>query len=193
MSTAAQANVARVLNLVLPGGGLVLVHRPWTGVSIGLLFTVLANLAVWATLLVPDDFAPWLRGVLIGVAGGTYVGAQIRLGATLRSERSEAQTRLRQQALQNVRYYLDRGEADAALAALDPVAELVADDLLLAYRLAQVLTCAGQSQSALAAWDRVRELDRHRIYRDELETALRSLRTAIATPARPTSAPRNPA
>jgi len=63
-------NLAALCNLLVPGAGLMLADALLTGVVVGLLFVVSANIALWGTLLIPDELAPWLTGLSIGVAAG---------------------------------------------------------------------------------------------------------------------------
>jgi hypothetical protein len=66
---------------------------------------------------------------------------------------------------------LAAGNHDAAWAALEPLRGAAGEDLHVAVRVAQVLAMRGETLQALAAWERVARLDRHRVYRDEIETA----------------------
>ena len=75
---------AAALNLLLPGGGLILVGAPWSGLLIGLAFTACANFALAAVLLFPDSFSPTHQALGTGLAAGAYLGAQIRLAQTRR-------------------------------------------------------------------------------------------------------------
>ncbi len=51
----ARAWLAGVLNLLVPGLGIIYLGRAWTGLIVGLIFAAFANLALWAVLLIPDD------------------------------------------------------------------------------------------------------------------------------------------
>jgi hypothetical protein len=166
MNSAAGRFAARALNLVLPGGGLVVAGHPWLGLLTGALFVAAANVTVAAVFLFSDDFSTALRALAIGVGTGAYVGAQIRLEAALRFSAQQRTTAARDAALRAAWTALEAGDAPAALAALRPVENLAPRDLLLAYRLAQTLTLTGDVPAALAAWEHVRRLDRHNLYRD---------------------------
>ena len=162
---------AAAFNLIVPGAGIIALGSPWVGFAVGLLFTFCANFAIWAALVIPDEFTPWVRGLAIGFAGGTYVGAQLRFAQTVRNLHRRAAARQRDTALRVVRECLLRDDYAAALQALTPVRECAPRDLLVARRLAQVLTGLNEVNEALAAWQQVRALDRHRIYRDETRAA----------------------
>lgn len=169
------ATGGRLANLVIPGGGLILIGSEITGVLVALLFTAAASFALAVCLLFPDDVSPSWRGLGVGVAIGTYVGAQVRYAQSVRELRARATGQLRRAVLSDVRCALLAGQVEDAWRALQPLREQAESDLVLAYRLAQVLTARGDGAAALAAWRRVRRLDRHRIYRQELAENERAL------------------
>lgn len=160
---------AAALNLLLPGGGLIAVGATAPGMLVGLLFAVCANFAVAAVLLFPDDVPRIWQNLGIGLAAGSYIGAQIRLVQTLRAQRVTAAAALRRRILTDVQLHLDAGDAAAALAALQPLEQHAAHDLLVAVRFAQALTAAGRVDDAGEAWARVRRLDHHGLYRQQTE------------------------
>jgi len=193
MNTEPSTILPRVANLLVPGGGLVLAGSLTPGVAIALLFIAAANFAVGANLLFPDDFAPTWRGLGVGVAIGIYLGAQLRLAQSLRDARRQRARDRRVQALRTARSALAVGQVDQAWQALEPLAEQVEQDLVLAYWVAQVLTARGDGPAALAAWRRVRLLDHHHIYRREIEQAQRVLTAAAGrgTSETPRTSPRD--
>jgi len=162
------ARIARVVNLLVPGAGIILVGREALGVLVALLFTAAANAALAANLLFPAEWSPGWRAISTGVALGTYLGAQVRFAQTLRDQRRRASAAHRNAALRAARAALLAGRVEEAWRLLQPLAPQAEDDLLLAYRLAQVLSARGDRQAARAAWQRVRRLDRHRIYYREV-------------------------
>ena len=153
------------VNLLLPGGGLILLGALWSGLLGGLLWTACANFAVLAVLLFPDDFSPTTQALGIGLAAGAYVGAQWRLVAQVCDLRAQASAARRRRTLWQARDCLARGEAARAVETLRPLADEAAHDLLVAYQWAQALTAAGDAARARAAWQHVRRLDRHGIYK----------------------------
>jgi|GEM_PF-1161728 len=166
----ARAWLAGVLNLLVPGLGIIYLGRAWTGLIVGLIFAAFANLALWAVLLIPDDLPDWGPPLALGLAAGAYVGCQVNFVKSSRDRQKCAQEAVRRSALAAVGQALECGDFNAAQAALEPVRHLASQDLLVAYRLAQVLTGLGDAQAACAAWRQVKTLDRHRIYRDEWQT-----------------------
>jgi len=159
----------------VPGGGLILLGAETTGVVIALLFTAAASYAIAVNLLMPAGFTPMWRNLWLGVALGTWVGAQVRLGQTLRHRQTAARTAARRAALRKTQLALQEGRLDDAWEAISHLAEESPNDLMVAYRLAQVLTARGEAAAAAQAWERLWRLDRHRLYRAELEAARREL------------------
>lgn len=169
MSGERRANLARRINLLVPGGGLILLGRPWLGLTLALLFAALGNFALAALLVFPDDVASWLTGLTLGASAGTYAAAQFRIWSTVRKIGIERQQEQRRAVLGAVQRHMRDGAYERALDEIRGVGGLAERDLLLAYRLAQILTGTGDREAAARAWRRVRELDRHKIYRKELE------------------------
>jgi hypothetical protein len=168
VSTAPAGRWGPLVNLVLPGGGLILSGAIASGLLVGLAFTACASFALLAVLLFPDDFSRTLQALGIGAAAGSYVGAQIRFVQTRREARVQAALARRRRALWEVRSLLESGAHGQALESVAALAREWPDDLLVAYRLAQVLTEAGAPAAAQAAWGHVRALDRHGIYREQI-------------------------
>lgn len=163
------------INLLIPGGGLITIGRVWLGLIIALLFALLANCALAFSLLFPDDVPSWAGGLTTGLAGGTYLGAQLRFAQTVRSRHREAATAHRRQALEAARACLTAGQYHQAWEAIRPLAAQADRDLLVAYRVAQVLTAKQDVNAALDAWHLVRRLDRHHIYREQIVSNERTL------------------
>jgi hypothetical protein len=103
------------------------------------------------------------------MAAGTYLGAQIRFFVTVRMIERQRAFELRRRTLHEVLLLLRRGEYGPAHERIRALAHLADSDLLVAYRLAQVLTGTDDRAEAGRAWRRVRGLDRHKIYRQDLE------------------------
>ncbi len=155
-------------NLLLPGAGLILLGATGAGILTGLVFAACANFAVLAVLLFPDDFGERLQFLAIGLAAGCYVGAQLRYHRAVRSLRIRQASALRRHLLRQTEQWLEAGQPARALDCIRQLADLATTDLLVAYRLAQTLTAAGDVPAARAAWQQVRRLDRHGIYRAQV-------------------------
>jgi hypothetical protein len=164
-------SIVGVLNLLVPGLGIIWHGRIAGGLALGVVFAACANLAVCSVLLIPDDLPGWAPPLAIGLAAGAYVGCQVQFVRSARQHRNAERERIRRVALSTVRESLEQGDYAGGLAALAPISHLAAHDLLVAYRTAQVLSGLGDAQAARTAWQQVRALDRHHIYRDEWRTA----------------------
>ena len=149
----------RWINLIIPGGGMILLGYEVLGLLVALLFTVAGSFALLATLLVPDDVSPTMRGLSIGIALGTYIGAQIRHAQTMRDRTEKELDALRRTTLQEVRRALLENQPEIAWERLQPIMLRVEEDLAIAYRAAQVLTARGDGYAAVSAWRRVKRLD----------------------------------
>lgn len=165
-------------NAIAPGSGLVLAGETLSGTIVGLIFIPLAVLALFANLIVPDDFTSTWRALLIGGAIGVFAGAQIRLIRRIENLRKAETASARRTALATAREALIAGDADRAWEALAPLEDVFETDLLVAYRLAQIVTLRGRSAEALRAWQHVRKLDRHSLYGDESRRQIELLRPA---------------
>lgn len=168
MSFDRRAAVAQWVNTFAPGVGLILLRRVWMGLIVSALFTLFANVVVLAVFLLPDEFNAWTAGLSIGLTGGTYVGAQVRLVMVVREARRKRAAEKRRRVLGRVLELMRDGEARAALRELSVLEHLWETDLLVAYRVAQLLSAAADEEAgARRAWQRVRRLDKHRIYGEE--------------------------
>jgi len=164
-------------NLVLPGAGLILLGSLASGLLGGLLFAACANFVIAAVFLFPDEFSATHQALGIGLAGGAYLGTQLRLAQAVRDHRKVAAEARRRQCLRRTEDLLVHGDTAAALEAIMPISDLADSDLLVAYRLAQALTAAGDAAAAHEAWQRVRRLDQHAIYKRQIDQAEQDLAT----------------
>lgn len=166
---------ARMCNLIVPGGGLIVVGATWTGLTTGVLFALGANFAVAATLLIPDETPTWLRAAAVAFTVGVYAFAQWRLPHVWRRQNRAARAERRRAVLHRVHVLIEQARFDAARDELAAVADLAEHDLLIAFRIAEVETALHAGGTACDAWRRVESLDAHEIYRAQREAALRRL------------------
>lgn len=99
---------AIILNLFLPGTGLILRRREWLGLSLAVLFGVCCNVAIAGWLIAPAAIPGWLTMFAVLLAAVTWLAAQV-----LFKRRGEVLGR-REAALEEL-----LAEADEALAARD--------------------------------------------------------------------------
>lgn len=165
MATQQRARTLLVCNALVPGSGLILQDRLAPGAGLGLIFAGVSNFTLAAFWLIPESVPSPLAEVGLGATVATWCVAQIATAQRLRSGGRKDSAVQRRGALRLVQDALAAGDADAAHAAIAPLAELADQDLLVAVRLAQVLTAKRDAAGAAGAWERVRRLDRHHIYR----------------------------
>jgi hypothetical protein len=171
------------LNVVVPGTGLILHGASLLGVALGLLYLALLNATVAGLVLFPDDLTGWTQ-VLPVLTVAVWGLSQYALALSGRRRQSRARASLRRAALARARERLGQGAPDEALAALDPIANLAASDLTVAYRFAQARMAMRDLAAAEQAWALVRKLDRHGIYRSERERCEQMVRLAQQSSAR---------
>lgn len=188
MKSSALSAVGRMVNLVVPGGGLILIGYEALGMLVAVLFSASTCYVIAAGLLFPDDTTIAWRNLILGIALGTWVGAQIRYAQSVRHLREEAADARRRKSLRETQAALREDRVGDAWRAIKPLAELAESDLALAYRLAQVQSARGEYARARQAWRRVRRLDRHRIYRAETLAAERALDESDHASVRPHAA-----
>lgn len=157
----------------MPGAGLLLAGRPLAGFGVGLAYAAALNAALAIRLLVPDDF-PWTAFWSSLAAATAYVVAQFLL-LRAHGDAEAAGTRAeRRTALAELLAAVREGRADSnAARRLEALAET---DLHVAYRLAQSASLNSDPSAVRAAWERVRLLDPHHIYRTETSAALGRMR-----------------
>lgn len=184
MGHTVSANASRVLNLLLPGGGMIAVGAVWRGLLVGAAFTVLLNVAIIFGLIIPDATPPQSHFYVMCVAATAvvYIGAQVWLNRVLHQRDRMHAHAARHELLREIAALLAAGDAGGAIERLRPHEALCESDLLFAYRLAQAMHAAARGQPAESsatahgavrvAWLRVRRLDAHRLYRAEVDAAL---------------------
>lgn len=158
----------QLVNLILPGAGLILSGGTIAGLLIGALFAITAALAVASTLLIPDDFSATAQKLLIISAALIYIAAQILIAQRLRSECASRRAQVRRDALARAAQHLEQGDGQRARLSLQPLEGELSGDLLVALRWAQAVEMCGDRDAADEAWDRLRRMDRHHLYRREL-------------------------
>ncbi len=68
-----------LINLVVPGAGLIILRREWLGLAISLLFGGLCEIGVLGWLLLPSMIPRWLCVTMLASASVIWLGAQVLL------------------------------------------------------------------------------------------------------------------
>lgn len=69
--------MGRLLNLVVPGVGLILLRREWLGASLALGFGICGHIAVAGWLIAPAAIPRWLAGLATAWAALTWITSQV--------------------------------------------------------------------------------------------------------------------
>ncbi|RIK67490.1 MAG: hypothetical protein DCC65_06585 [Planctomycetota bacterium] len=159
-----------ILNLVIPGTGLIARRREWLGFSLALLFGICGNVGLASWLIAPEALPSWLTYVAFALAGLTWLLAQFLYARQCRHlSRCEVAVR---GLVDEGRAALERGDVDAANAALCAAAAIDEEHLELNVLRARLLARTGDEVEARRYWRRVLELDRAGGYRGEARGAL---------------------
>jgi hypothetical protein len=164
--------MAGLLNLVVPGAGLIVRGAVGSGLLCGLLFAACANLTLAACLLFPDEMSASGRTLALVITGVVYVLVQVRMAQITGLAARRTKEQFRRERLLRVQECLRREDVAGALEAIEPLMDSAGTDLLVAFRVAEVLTLADDQEGARAAWANVRALDRHGIYRAQMPHGL---------------------
>ncbi len=70
-------SAALILNLLLPGTGLILRRREWLGLALSLLFGICCNVALAGRLIAPAAIPGWLTMLAIVMAAATWLWGQV--------------------------------------------------------------------------------------------------------------------
>lgn len=146
---------AVILNVVMPGAGLIVLGRPRTGLISAVLFTVSAETAVAGALLAPAMIPPWL---LIGsgvMAGATWLMAQWMLRDRISTLRDPALQHeldlLRQQATEAI----ERSELQDARGILHIARNIDPDSVDTMVLWARLTTALGRFRDSRRTWEHV--------------------------------------
>jgi len=163
-----------LLNLIVPGAGLIVRRREWLGFSLAVVFALCANICVAGWLIAPASIPRQLTlaaGILTGLA---WVMAQalLRMQERLLVRRAAGLGVL----LDDAERALAAGDLDTARTALETAMALDDEDVRLHVLRARALERSGDVQRSRRAWRRVLQLDVDRQYARDARQALEALR-----------------
>jgi len=164
--------LARVINLVAPGSGLVLLRREWLGLAVAALFAVLGQVVVLGWWVVPLDVPRWMPWVAGAVAVVLWAHAQWLLHCRIRLNASpvlaEELADLRSRAADA----LVRGDHAEAQRVLQVALSIDDEDMDVAVLWARLKSAQGERDAARRGWRRVLALspgaEQRRAARDAL-------------------------
>ena len=161
---------AILLNLVIPGAGLIVRRREWLGVAVAALFGVAVIVALAGWLLAPLAIPTSIRWVAVCLGSVTWLLAQGLLITQSRalSHRFKGKALL----LKDAQVAADARDPISARAALEGALQLDPEDVDAHAQLARLLEQEGDRHAMRVAWSRVLKLDRRAAYTDEARRAL---------------------
>lgn len=159
-----------ILNLILPGTGLVVRRREWLGLSTAVLFAICGNVAIAGWAIAPAAVPGWLTRLALAMGLIAWLWAQIlyyRQGRVLARTR-----RVLMNLLDDARVALASNDLPAARRALDGAAALDDENVELHVLRARLCEKEGAREAMRAAWHRVLTLDRRSAFAREARAAL---------------------
>ena len=162
-----------LLNLILPGAGLIVRRREWLGFSLALLFGICGNLALAGWLIAPAAVPSGLTFPAFVISGLIWLIAQICL---LRQAAWEARcARDMSLLLRKACVALDSGEIEPARVCLESGFALDNENVGLHILWARLLALEGDVRSARKALVRVAKLDVRKQFQVETAQAMETL------------------
>ena len=166
---------AVVLNLGVPGTGLILLGREWVGLALAVGFGTAAELAAAGFLFAPAAVPTAAVVPAAALAAAVWGLAQILLVIRVRFLRnprlSDELAALRSTAETS----LARGDAQTACSALRAALSVDASDVAARVLWARLLTDAGQHRKARRAWRQAARLDRARRFETDIQRGLEQI------------------
>lgn len=160
----------RLINLIIPGTGLILLRREWVGFLLAIVFSLGANAAIAGFLIAPEAIPFSLSALSVAVAAFAWGLAQILLH---RQSKYLARTCEDLAALlARSREAMTRGDFEVAGKTLTDAIELDGEDVEAHVLWARYCVQIGDRAQARHVWQRVCKLDSRRRYRSEAIAAL---------------------
>lgn len=168
------AQVSWLINLIIPGAGLIRSRREWLGASLGLFFGACGNLAVAGAFIAPAAIPAWLTWLSASLAALAWFLSQVLL-VRQRAFQRQCDENLRD-LLRETKTALDGGDVTAALANLKRAAHLDAENVEMHVLWARLYTHEGDREGARRMWQRVLKYDRRRVHEQEARQAIGAAR-----------------
>jgi hypothetical protein len=162
--------MACLLNILIPGLGLIVRRREWLGFALAVVFGICCNVALAGRLIAPVAIPSWLTHSATAFAVFTWFSGQVlfRHEVVLQRRRAGGVAVL----VESARNALDAGDTERARRCLEAGASLDDEHLELHLLLARLRTVVGDQGGARRAWRRVRKLDCQGRFREEAEQGL---------------------
>ncbi len=163
---------AVVLNIGVPGTGLILLGRHWFGLALALLFGTSAELAALGALLAPAVLPSAVTTPSLIIAGLLWAGAQVLLVMRIRFLGNPGLAVELAQLRSTAEKSLALGDSQTACTALRAALAVDGSDVATRILWARLLAAAGQHRKARRAWRQAARLDRMRRFESEIRQGL---------------------
>jgi len=162
--------MAWLLNVVLPGTGLIIRRREWLGFSLAMVFGVCGNVALAGWLIAPVAVPFWLTWLAGGLCALSWLLAQLLMQrqVVLLRRRAGGIVAL----LREAQAAIEVGDLKSASLALERGAAMDDENVELYVLRARLCALEEDVKGERAAWRRVVKLDRQRRYGNEARRAL---------------------
>jgi len=165
---------AVIFNVLVPGAGLILLGRAWTGLVAALLFAVCAELAVCGVVISPAGIPLWLTVTTGILAAGTWVLGQGMLADRIRTLRNPSLPQELEALRREAAEAMARGDLLEAKGVLRLAADLDLGATETLALWARLMTLLGRFRDARRAWVRVSGSGEDRFVREAID-AIRQL------------------
>ena len=166
------------MNVIVPGTGLIVLGRPWLGVSVAIWYGIAAEGAAWGVLIAPATMPTSVTLGSLVLAGAAWVMGQSLLIARIRFLRdpnlADEMAILRRHA----EAALARGHAKAARSTLRLALSIDDSDVPTRILWARLITETESRPRARRAWLGVARLEGAEAHTPEIRDAIRGLRRA---------------
>ena len=167
--------VATVLNVIVPGSGLILLRRAGLGVVLAAVFGLCVQVALWGRWIVPAVVPGWLTASAGAGAGMAWLIAQGALIAQLRLAFRPGAERELVHVCQLIEQAAARGAYQDAEELLHIALALNDEDARVNRLWAEVMTALGRFHHARRAWTRVAQVSTDAADRRQAAEALAAL------------------
>jgi hypothetical protein len=165
-----------LMNLLVPGSGLMALGRPWLGLALAVWYAMSAEALIAAKLIAPGSLPAWTAAVGGGLAALAWIIAQGLLGERIRflmdvhlpTELAMVR-KMAEDALQRADYRAARSALRVALTMDD-------SDVMTRILWARLMSVRATRFRARRAWIEAARLDQRREFTTEIRAALRQLR-----------------
>ncbi len=159
-----------LLNVIIPGAGLIIRRREWLGLALAVVFAICGNVAIAALLIAPAAVPRWLTIPAISLGAASWILAQYlchRQGRILaRTARGLADL------LARARDAIDESDWAQAHDALQSGMALDDENVEVHVRMARLHDRLGEHEAMRAEWRRVLVLDRGKQFLAEARKSL---------------------